>query len=108
MLELRSSLARLLSSLISQISPTDPQLANTLDFWQKQYFLIEDAPAGPLDLLNAVDLGALSFQGSVLDNPTINTRAGLYVYLNALVSSYRVLLSASLGQVIHDMRLLIS
>ncbi len=47
-------------------------------------------PVESLDLLNAVDLGALSFQESVLDNPAINTRAGLYVYLNALVSTDRV------------------
>ena len=46
----------------------------------------EDTTTEPLDLLNAVDLGALSFQDSVLDNAALNSRAGLYVFLNALVS----------------------
>ena len=37
------------------------------------------------DLLGDVALGALSFQDSVLDNPPIPTRAGLYVYLNSML-----------------------
>ena len=84
----------MLSSLIPQTSQTDPQLANNLDFWQKQYILNEVAPAEPLDLLDAVDMGTLSFQESVLDSAAINTRAGIYVYLNSLVSSGTILLPA--------------
>ena len=76
----------MLSSLAPEISHTDPQLANTLDFWQKQYIVNDDAPTESLDLLNTVDLAALSFQDSVLDNTAINSRAGLYIFLNALVS----------------------
>ena len=36
-------------------------------------------------VLEQADLPSLAFQDSVLDGPTVNTRAGLYVYLNALV-----------------------
>ena len=39
------------------------------------------------DLLDDVHLGALSFQDNVLDNPPIPTRAGLYVYLNAMLQN---------------------
>ena len=37
------------------------------------------------DLLGDVGLGSLSFQDSVLDNPPIPTRAGLYVYLDSML-----------------------
>ena len=39
------------------------------------------------DLLDDVHLGALSFQDNVLDNPPVPTRAGLYVYLNAMLQN---------------------
>lgn len=61
------------------------QLAGTLSYWQKQYHLHDELSAESMDLLNSVDLGALSFQDSVLDNEPINTRSGLYIYLNAMV-----------------------
>lgn len=60
------------------------QLAGALDYWQKHYQLYDAIPA-QMNLLNGVDLGTVSFQESVLDNEPINTRAGLYVYLNAAV-----------------------
>ena len=72
--------------LVAQLSQTDLQLATGLDFFQKQFDIRDDVP-GHLELLEGVDLGALSFQESVLDNTPVNTRAGLYVYLNALVNS---------------------
>lgn len=74
--------------LIAQLSQTDLQLATGLDFLQKQYNISDDVPGQTLELLDGVDLGALSFQESVMDNTPVNTRAGLYVYLNALVRSF--------------------
>jgi len=38
-------------------------------------------------LLDDVALGTLSFQDSVLDNPPIPTRSGLYVYLNSMLQT---------------------
>ena len=74
-----------MNPLISNLSQTNIQAAGALDYWQKQYGLHEDLPSQSLDILDGVDLGALSFQESVLDNAPLNTRAGLYIYLNALV-----------------------
>ena len=85
MLETTVSFSRCLSILVTHISQTNLQLATNLDFWQKQYDIRDDVPGQTLDLLDGVDLGALSFQESVLDNARVNTRAGLYVYLNAMV-----------------------
>lgn len=78
-----------LSTLIAQLSQTNLQLATTLDFWQKQYDIRDGLPGQDLELLGGVDLGALSFQESVLDNAPLNTRAGLYIYLNAMVTIIR-------------------
>lgn len=64
------------------------QLAGTLNYWQKHYQFLDELPAESMDLLGGVDLGALSFQESVMDNEPVNTRAGLYIYLNALVRSF--------------------
>lgn len=61
------------------------QLANALDFWQKQYKIHDDGPDQLLELLDGVDLGALSFHESVMGHRPIYTRAGLYIYLNAMV-----------------------
>lgn len=40
-----------------------------------------------LELLDGVDLSAMAFQQSVMDTPTVHTRAGLYIYLNAMVNA---------------------
>lgn len=83
--ETKISFSRSLSILITHLSRANLQLATTLDFWQKQYDIREEAPGQTLDLLEAVDLSALSFQQSVLDTPSVNTRAGLFIFLNAMV-----------------------
>ncbi|KAL8935633.1 MAG: hypothetical protein Q9216_005326, partial [Gyalolechia sp. 2 TL-2023] len=81
----KASFGRSLTPLIGNLSQTNMQLAGTLNYWQKHYQLHDDLPAESIDLLGGVDLGELSFQESVMDNEPINTRAGLYIYLNALL-----------------------
>lgn len=34
-----------------------------------------------------MNVNSLQFEASVMDGPVINTRAGLYVYLNSMVST---------------------
>lgn len=36
-------------------------------------------------MMDNVNVNALNFEASVIDGPTINSRAGLYVYINAMV-----------------------
>ena len=79
-------MGRCLSTLIAQLTQVNLQLATTLDFWQKQYDIRDDAPEPNMEILNGVDLAALSFQESVIDNVPLNTRSGLYIYLNATVN----------------------
>lgn len=86
--ETKSSLSRCLPVLISHLSRTNIQLATTLDYWQKQYDLRDEVVTGQnLELLDGVDLSAMAFQQSVMDTPTVHTRAGLYIYLNAMVNA---------------------
>ena len=65
---------------------TNIQVAPALDFWQKQYGLAETDATQPVDQnFESVNLGSFAFQEGVLDAPPVTTRAGTYVYLNALV-----------------------
>ncbi|KAL8854761.1 MAG: hypothetical protein Q9221_000544 [Calogaya cf. arnoldii] len=82
----KASFARTLTPFINNLSSTDIQLASALSYYQKQYDLQEEDSDGSLNILNGVDLAALSFRDTVMDNEPIVTRAGLYVYLNALIS----------------------
>ena len=67
---------------------TNMQVATDLDFWQKQYGLAEVDGTQPVDpSFNTDNLGSLAFQESILDTPIVTTRAGIYIYLNALVLS---------------------
>lgn len=46
-------------------------------------------PSKALDetAIDGVNVNALQFEASVMDGPVINTRAGLYVYINSMVGS---------------------
>jgi mediator of RNA polymerase II transcription subunit 5 len=36
-------------------------------------------------MMDSVNVNALQFEATVMDAPVINSRAGLYVYINAMV-----------------------
>ncbi|KAL9632483.1 MAG: hypothetical protein Q9204_003778 [Flavoplaca sp. TL-2023a] len=81
----KASFGRDLTPLISSLSSSNIQLASALSYYQKQYDLQDgDVLDGSLNILNGVDMAALSFQDTVMDNEPIITRAGLYLYLNAM------------------------
>ncbi|KAI4228824.1 MAG: hypothetical protein L6R36_001326 [Xanthoria steineri] len=83
----KASFARRLTPLVNNLSSTNIQLASALSYYQKQYDLQGEAFAGnSIDILNGVDLAALSFNDTVMDNESVTTRAGLYIYLNTLLS----------------------
>ena len=87
--EFKASFGLRLTPLIHNLSATNIHLASALSYYQKQYGLHDEGSANPgdsMDILGGVDLTAFSFQSTVMDNEPIITRAGLYIYLNALVS----------------------
>ena len=82
----KRAFGRSLTTLINHMMQTNIQLATTLDLWQKQYELTHDELVRPsVDNHDDANLEALTFQNSVVDTPPVSTRAGLYVYLNALL-----------------------
>ncbi|KAL8861162.1 MAG: hypothetical protein Q9178_002378 [Gyalolechia marmorata] len=88
----KASFGRRLTPLVHNLSPTNIHLASALSYYQKQYGLHDEGLANPgdsMDILGGVDLAAFSFQNTVMDNEPIITRAGLYIYLNALRQAKR-------------------
>lgn len=63
-----------------------PPLHNRLDGLQKQFNLYGQPPSKlDVTMMENVNVNALQFEASVMDGPTIHSRAGLYVYINAMV-----------------------
>jgi mediator of RNA polymerase II transcription subunit 5 len=61
-------------------------LRNRLDSVQKEFNLYGQPPSKlEVTMMDNVNVNALQFEASVIDGPTINSRAGLYVYVNAMV-----------------------
>lgn len=83
----RRKLARSLSVFIPLLSSLSPALAVELETIQKQYNIFDGELTAALDesLMPGVNFAALQFQNSVVDGPIVTSRAGLYIYLNALV-----------------------
>lgn len=62
-------------------------LRQRLDGLQKEFNLYGDQTSKPLDdsAIDGMNVNALQFEASVMDGPVMNARAGLYVYINAMV-----------------------
>jgi mediator of RNA polymerase II transcription subunit 5 len=85
--EIKSKLGRALTSYVPFINQISIALATKLDGFQKQYDLYDHRSSTDLgeNLLQGVVSDGLHFEDSVLDSPIVNSRAGLYVYINAMV-----------------------
>lgn len=81
-------LGQALTAYLSTSATISLNLRNRLDSLQKGYQLYGEPPSKDLDvqMMDGMNMNALQFEASVLDGPVINSRAGLYVYINALVS----------------------
>ena len=94
-LDLRKSFARSLSSFITFLShnsigsQNSLQIASRLEISQKQHDF-QDKPAtidGESSGDSGLEVAALQLD-TVMDLQTVNTRAGLYVFLNSLVRGH--------------------
>ena len=67
-------------------------VGNKLDTFQKQYNLFDHRNSHDLgeNLLQGVVHNGLQFEDNVTDSPVVNSRAGLYVYINAMVCAILV------------------
>lgn len=73
------------------ISHTSPQIANTLEAFQRQHGAQNDSEAKAIDdILGSVAREGMQVQGAddinVVDGPVMFSRAGLYIFLGASVS----------------------
>ncbi|KAJ5907889.1 hypothetical protein N7495_000571 [Penicillium taxi] len=65
----------------------DISLRHRLDAIQKDFNLYSEQTSKPLDhpAMEGMNVNTLQFEASVMDGPVINSRAGLYVYLNSML-----------------------
>jgi len=80
---LRTELCKALTSFIPLWTQNDPHNAQRLELCQKSYGLVQETEH-PADQDDSLDVAALQVD-TVMDLPIINTRAGVYVFLNALL-----------------------
>lgn len=76
-----------LNAYLSSSATISLNLRNRLDNLQKAYQLYGEPTHKDLDvqMMDGMNMNALQFESSVMDGPVLNSRAGLYVYINALV-----------------------
>lgn len=87
LIELKTKLGQALTSYLPLCVDVSLPLRHRLDTLQKEFNLYGEQPSKQLDhpTIEGMNVNALQFEASVMDGPVINTRAGLYVYLNSMV-----------------------
>lgn len=87
LIELKTKLGQALTSYLPLCVDVSLPLRHRLDALQKEFNMYGEQPSKQLDhsAIEGMDVHALQFEASVMDGPLINTRAGLYVYLNSMV-----------------------
>lgn len=80
-------LGQALNAYLSSYNGISVNLRNRLDNLQKAFDLYGEPPSKSLDMpmMEAVNINVLQFEESVMDRPVVNARAGLYIYINAMV-----------------------
>jgi mediator of RNA polymerase II transcription subunit 5 len=81
-------LAQALSAYTPVCAGISITLRNRLDTLQKAFNIFDSSGSKSLEdaMMDEVDATAMQFESNVMDGPVINSRAGLYIYVNALVS----------------------
>ncbi|KAL4784349.1 mediator of RNA polymerase II transcription subunit 5 [Aspergillus varians] len=83
---LKIRLGQALSAYLPLCEDVSPHLRPRLDMLQKEFNLYGQPPSKlDVSMMDNVNVNALQFEASVIDGPTINSRAGLYVYINAML-----------------------
>ncbi|KAJ5745445.1 hypothetical protein N7520_010627 [Penicillium odoratum] len=85
---LKQKLGLALSAYIPLCVDVSLPLRQRLDALQKEFNLYGEQPSKALDhsAIEGLNVNALQFEASVMDGPIINTRAGIYVYLNSMLA----------------------
>lgn len=85
---LRTKLGQALTAYLPLCVDVSLPLRHRLDALQKEFNLSGEQASKPIDhsVIDGLNVNSHEFEASVMDGPVINTRAGLYVYLNSMVS----------------------
>nr|A1CGW7.2 RecName: Full=Mediator of RNA polymerase II transcription subunit 5; AltName: Full=Mediator complex subunit 5 [Aspergillus clavatus NRRL 1] len=85
--ELKVKLGQALSAYLPLCVEVSLPLRNRLDGLQKEFHLYGEPSSKSLNvpMMDNVNVNALQFEASVMDGPVIHSRAGLYVYINAML-----------------------
>ncbi|KAE8390591.1 mediator complex, subunit Med5 [Aspergillus alliaceus] len=82
---LKVKLGQALSAYLPLCMEVSLPLRSRLDSLQKGFNLYGEPPSKSLQsMMENVNVNALQFEASVMDGPVINSRAGLYIYINAM------------------------
>ncbi|KAJ5095275.1 hypothetical protein N7532_007566 [Penicillium argentinense] len=84
---LKVRLGQAISSYLPLCVDISLPLRHRLDTLQKEFNLYGQQPSKQVDpsSLDGMNVNSLQFEASIMDGPVINTRAGLYVYLNSML-----------------------
>lgn len=84
---LKIKLGQALSAYLPLCAEVSLGLRDRLASLQKAFNLYGEANSKALDMsmMDSVNVNALQFEASVMDGPVVNSRAGLYIYINAMV-----------------------
>ncbi|OJJ44775.1 hypothetical protein ASPZODRAFT_153654 [Penicilliopsis zonata CBS 506.65] len=84
---LRIKIGKALSSYLPLCDRISLPLRTRLDGLQKEFGLYGEPTRKPMEvtMIDSINVNALEFEASVMDGPVINSRAGLYIYINAML-----------------------
>lgn len=84
---IKVKLGQALSAYLPLCVEVSLPLRNRLDSLQKEFNLYGEPASKSLEIsmMDGMNVNALQFESSVMDGPVINSRAGLYVYINAML-----------------------
>lgn len=84
---IKIKLGQALSAYLPLCVEVSLPLRNRLDNLQKEFNLYGEPASKSLEIsmMDGMNVNALHFESSVMDGPVINSRAGLYVYINAML-----------------------
>ncbi|KAG2420630.1 hypothetical protein HFD88_000243 [Aspergillus terreus] len=85
---LKVKLGHALSAYLPLCVDLSLPLRNRLDALQKEFNLYGEPPPKNLGVssLENLHVNGIQFEASIIDGPAINSRAGLYVYINAMLA----------------------
>ncbi|PKY01917.1 mediator of RNA polymerase II transcription subunit 5 [Aspergillus campestris IBT 28561] len=84
---LKIKLGQALSAYLPLCAEVSLGLRDRLASLQKAFNLYGEPNSKGLDMsmMDSVNVNALQFEASVMDGPVVNSRAGLYIYINAML-----------------------